>query len=569
MNANSILRWAAGANVALPTLTCPASDVLLELMGVSTDELVLLLKEHHLTQRFLLRVFYERPIWCGPQLLMYLAQENEQTQLHLQKQIDALNEIAAALCVAEGSDISSLVLIKGHSLFALSGQMHHQRHAGDLDVLAADADLLWDVLGELGFERKRHYTHEFGKAKRGEVVVDVHNFYPVPSYPCQNEKSSNSSLAANFTVPPHCQSAALTYKELRRYCFNGRTSRAQAILVPQPTALAFILVAHLFRNYVERPHFNSPNLGVRLGELTDVVELFHHPDFDNGLFLDLVERCQAHDAFAFVRLMAREHLGFLLLQQSQVEQEQQGSARTARPVEPPQLQQPQSPLSSFPESLFWGGWLAIDEVVHTLQMRDLATLLRQVGATSTVVSHTVFGEVDSATSKVTNNEATTLKPFLHKNESVPLRMGVCNDWESINLRISGLKKELLPCCLRLHLGSKNRITIDIGTALGWTTAQKDCVPELRDFCAVESCSSALDEFDVMLKIPLASLVFVGKHKLAMPLIIGLKTYTPLGRMMQDDSANVNYYGCYIYFDYYNTSESRCGIQTYSSLSNIV
>lgn len=548
---NSVLRWAAGANVASPSLTCSPSDLLLELMGVSIKELVELLREHRLTQRFLLRASHEQPAWCGPQLLLHLAKESEQTRLRLQKQIDALNEIAAVLRASEGGDSSSLILIKGYSLFALSGQMHHQRHAGDLDVLAADAELLWSVLGDLGFERKRHYTHEFGKAKRGEVVVDVHNFYPVPSYPhrpSQNEEGSNAALAASFTVLPHCQSTVLSYKELRRYCVTGRGAGAQTILVPQSAALAFILVAHLFRNYVERPHFNSPNLGVRLGELTDVVELFHHSDFDGTLFSSLVQQHQAHDAFAFVSLMAREHLGFLFPQQSQAGQEKQQLARQNHPL---QQQQSQSSLVALPENLFWGGWLATDEVAQTLQMRDLATLLCQIGVTSIVISCAVLGNDRKATLSAPESGATTLKPFLHKHESISLQVAGCSDSEMLVVRIGGLRQHLLPCSLRLYLGSKNRVTVHIDAESKWTTEQKDCVPELKDFCCVETRPNAPDVLEVELNIPLESLVFTGMHRLTVPVLIGLKTGTLLGQTAKDDAANVNYYGCNLCFDRYN------------------
>jgi hypothetical protein len=566
MTVNSILRWAAGANVGLPFLQGSSSDLLLELMGVSVRELTTLLQEHRLTQRFLHRVTYEQPAWCGPELIKYLTRENEQTQSRLSKQIGTLNEVIVALQTAEGNAMASLVLIKGYSLFALTGQPQHQRYAGDLDVFVEDAELLWQVLHHLGFEGKRHYTYEFGKARRNDVVVDVHNFYPVPSYPTPREH--RGKLPATFTESSHCQVTALPYSEVRKYSVPGRTALTQSVLIPQPSMMALVLTAHSFRNYVQRPHYNSANLGIRLGELSDIVELYHHPDFDKSLFAQLTQRYQAQDAWEFITLMARQHLGVPLGRLATTSTGWTTSGRREA-VEPSSELIDMEPggetgtgttgieLASFPENLFWGGWLVIDNLDDLLQPRSLCSLLRTIGVASIMVPcdesrkgnevNVPAGQDDLYLSK-----PTSLQPFLSKYNHSPLHISTRSHSGVVEIRVGGLGNRLFPILLRLHLGSQNYITVHFHSPSQWSVSQKDFVPELTDYYEMEI---EPDNLSVILRIPFESLVFTEQRQLTVPVLVGLKSSISLpSEPLEDDSDEpstiVSYYACNLCLDRY-------------------
>lgn len=133
--------------------------------------------------------------------------------------------------------------------------------------------LLHDLLCEHGYTKKDiRMPHEFAcMAKPGSMTVDIHNYFPVW------RMMEDSPFPAN---------AKLEYETLIKNSIAMSPANS-VVRVPNATVCAFLHICHAMHDLIEPP----VTLGlakIRLGELCEIVDFMTLPEFQPGLFNDLV-----------------------------------------------------------------------------------------------------------------------------------------------------------------------------------------------------------------------------------------------------------------------------------------
>jgi hypothetical protein len=313
----SILRWAAGAPVALPRLDGVNDRRALYLLGLDEERLLDLVREHRLAQRFLARVRQERPGWCTQPLLAGVARQCAEVEARVRGQMAALREISAAVA-ARGSPV---MVVKGCSTYALTGDVRTLRFSADLDLFYEDEAVLWDVLWRLGYTGERLDRHEFGVLHRGDIGVEIHRQFPVCSNP---PELAAADLAPERNpgvwrqpAPPrprgdtlpwvHHARRDIRYADLAETAVRGLTPDTADLWVPDVTMSTFVFCAHEFRDFIE-PSFKR-RVPVQLAVLADIFELARHPQFDRQRFMELVKRFDGQDTVGFVGCLLASFFG--------------------------------------------------------------------------------------------------------------------------------------------------------------------------------------------------------------------------------------------------------------------
>ena len=357
MNIADVLKWAAGSTRPLPQFDGMDEPRLLALLGVDETALLQQLLEHRLTQRFLWRYCVERPAWANAALLGRLSLAQGAAQGRLVRHIRAVAEIRAALPVRD----APLLTLKGATTFALGGDSRALRYSHDLDLCYDDLPLLWETLHSLGYQGKRHFTHEYGKLSRGEVTIDLHEYFPVFAYPAgliAHDFTQPASNSVTLCGPQRLEESRINYEDLRRNAVNGRALQTEALTVVNATLATLLLCAHAFKNYVVGPHYLSNNRATKLAELGEIADLTRFYEFDALEFQKLVRQYDARDAVEFCRHLLDSYM-----------------IPHAIPSEPCVSA---TGRMAFPESLIWGGWVVLDTEDERLMPRDRATTLQRL-----------------------------------------------------------------------------------------------------------------------------------------------------------------------------------------------
>jgi hypothetical protein len=349
MNERDILKWAAGGRKSLPDFDGVCEPRLLSLLGINESHLYELLIRHRLPQRFLMRYASEHSQWCGVDFLESLARFQQSAMAKLQRQLAVLEEIEAALPKRE----KPLILLKGISTVASLQSRRLLRASSDLDICYDDLDMLWDTLINLGFQGKRHFTYEFGKFKRQDITIDVHEYYPILSYPeyleavdiVGGDKLDFSKTSTILNGPMHPTVHALRYQDMCERITKIDLLGTKQIRILDLHALALLLCAHSFKNHVIAFHHLSEDRISRLGELADIAELSLDQRFDSIKFLEIVKQYQAGDAISFTAN---------LLDKFDIEHALPNPA----------------PRDTYPENFFWGGWAHLDSEEEFLVKRS-------------------------------------------------------------------------------------------------------------------------------------------------------------------------------------------------------
>ncbi len=304
MNEADILCWAAGAAVRLPDFRGVNDERILYLLGIDEDWLVELVGQHALAQRFARRYQREQPSWCTRRVAWRVARLCAATEARIRRQIAAFRELLAASPVGR-----SPLPIKGFTTYALTGSPNCLRFSEDLDLVSDDPEALLTPLRRLGYTFEPTGSHEWGTARRGEVVIEIHNYFPVWKYP---PSIAASDLRADrhpgtWRQPSgYVTERPIRHEHLLGSAIAGVTPDTGDFVIPGPAMAVLILCAHQFRNFVEPVR---RRLGTKLVELAEILELTRHPRFRKGDFLQLVEEFGAEDSIALVEALFQIYFG--------------------------------------------------------------------------------------------------------------------------------------------------------------------------------------------------------------------------------------------------------------------
>lgn len=273
-----ILRWAAGADVALPREPVPDERRLMELVVT-----------HRIGPRLLRRLKAQdaRPHWASEWVLAHLRGQNAKTVAQIELRFRALREICAAVPDAPP------LLLKGFAPYAATGDQKFLRPSGDLDLLAPAPEPFCEALRAVGYgvANAPAHAHEFATAGRSSIGIEIHRFFPVYSFPpgveiaeLEPHQSLNARIQT-FAAPPRRE---IYHGDLWPYVIVAQVPELLGLCVPDVTATAFILCAHEFRELIQSP-FELP-VPIRLALLADIHDLALHPAFDARRFLDLARQ---------------------------------------------------------------------------------------------------------------------------------------------------------------------------------------------------------------------------------------------------------------------------------------
>lgn len=335
-----ILKWAAGS-------PADVSDI----GGVDEDRLLSLVADHHLERRLLDRLRRDKPTWGRRSLLTRTWGQCQRAGDQMRRHTAALREITDACTEA---NLPPPIIIKGFSLYALTGDSGHLRYSADMDLFGEDPDQLTDTLRSLGYADMAVVSlapHEHAIVGRTGVKVEVHSHFPVQSYP--------ASITPSDYIPerhpglwwqpeyqnslPHTE---ITYQDLMNAAARGAAPEADGLMTLTPPMMVLILCAHMFRNIIEgrRP---------RLCELADIRDLVQHPAFDSRRFLGIVEKFRGRDAVRMTNHLGICCLGTPLLPQDTNKEEWNTEQRLLQALG------------------YWVGWHSFEEMLLPPEPGDL------------------------------------------------------------------------------------------------------------------------------------------------------------------------------------------------------
>ena len=352
MKTTDVLKWAAGAAAELSANST-----------VNESELLYLLGHHRLAGRFADRVRRERPAWCSRQLMIRAWQRHAQAKTQLTSQLQAVREVLAKL----GANSAPLVLLKGASAYALTGDERTIHFSSDLDVLYDDLERLRDALLELGYRPGPSQPevlgdYEFGQLYRGNVIFELHRYFPVWSYPAGVAEADlipahhPGVWRQNFGEHTHCE---IGYREVCEYSHGDALPQLGAARLASPELCALISCAHIVKNFMSSPAYTP--FPFFLGELADVFDLTQLADFDAETLRALTDKFHGHDAVQFCANLMQAYFGSNPL-----------AAASSRDWPHP---------DSFPRSLSLGCWASLyrdaDELLLPL---GIETIVERLGA---------------------------------------------------------------------------------------------------------------------------------------------------------------------------------------------
>lgn len=313
MKEADILLWAAGATKPIPRLDGVNDDRLLYLLGIDEAGLLESIQEHRLLHRFSDRAMRERLGWCTRPLMAQLWRLAAGVEARFAQQLAALREIREAM----PSDGPPVILVKGCSTYAVTGERRALRPSIDLDLFAEDPESLHTLLQRLGYSGERLTRHEFAIMQRGRVTIEIHRHFPVLSYPVgvagvdldpmrhpgiwRQPSPVRPRVTADGSPWLHRARRESGHADLAEFAVRGVTADTADLTVTDATMSAFILCAHAFRDWIEPPFRRA--VPIPLAVLADVSNLTVHPHFDRERFLQLVDRFAGHDSVQFVNTL--------------------------------------------------------------------------------------------------------------------------------------------------------------------------------------------------------------------------------------------------------------------------
>ncbi|MDX8050918.1 nucleotidyltransferase family protein [Lentzea sp. BCCO 10_0798] len=376
-----LLCWAAGR---------PGSPGVAE---VDAPSFLAALDAHRLDGRFLRRVAREDDHPFPPEVVAAVTDRHEQVRRRVAGQVRTAVEATGFT----GED-ERLVLLKGFSLYARTGDPLAMRRSGDVDVNASDLGGFVERALRSGFDRhgEPEVLDEYAVLVRPDgTEIEVHSYYPVTYLPTGPSPAEYDPLAHQGAWEQRSPFRVhqLLHADLLAHCTRPTVVPVGTLAVLDPEMLVLVYASHFFCDYVLN-FLPLPMATIRLDEVATIVDLTALPEFRPDVFRDLVERYDGHQVVALARTMARDLLG----------------------VDPfVDLWSADTP-SFLPRDLWWDGvdgfpvdlgWDAAETVVREVGMADL---LDRLGAGTVRVP---FGGAPARASALTGRPS-DLSRFVHR-----------------------------------------------------------------------------------------------------------------------------------------------------------
>jgi hypothetical protein len=278
---------------------------------VDEDALFAALDEHRLDGRFLRRVSTATAPAFSADLVTAVRDRHVQVTRRVDVQVDTARQLASDARAAASDD--ELLLLKGFSLYALTGDRLTMRRSGDLDVMAADLDGFvaralaagYQTLGEPDQLAEYAVLHH-----PDHGPVDLHSYFPVTHVPAGLPPSQYD---AGANTGRWQQSAPFLVHKLRHADLREHRSRSVApplepLAILGPEMLALVYASHFFADYIMNL-LPLPVATVRLDEVATIVDLTRLPSFRPHVLDALAEHYDGQHVLAMAARLARELLG--------------------------------------------------------------------------------------------------------------------------------------------------------------------------------------------------------------------------------------------------------------------
>lgn len=301
MNDTSVLReallWAAGN----PNATC-----LLEPRHY--DAFFEAAKMHRLSGR-LLRRLQRDGASVPPEFADHAQRLHILTETETAKRMRLAGRLAEAMR-ASGRD-ECLILLKGCTLYALTGDPLTNRLSGDLDVIVSDLDGLVAVATQIGLVLIRSLNHLAEYAvmySPDDGVLELHSRFDVTHIP---ETTTHDSIdpalhGGAWELSQHFRVDYLRHEDFTK--FLGESSVLPDGVRPlRPEMAALVSASHMFKNYLRFPD-PLPYATIPLDEIATFADFCALPSFDQERFDGLVAQRGGRTAVNFARALVTDLL---------------------------------------------------------------------------------------------------------------------------------------------------------------------------------------------------------------------------------------------------------------------
>ncbi|WP_240420360.1 nucleotidyltransferase family protein [Paenibacillus periandrae] len=397
-----IAKWAVGGTQDINEVNITDDDILFQV-----------LKEQRVIGRFLKRMKSDYPKKFSNELIEKLSNFQNDIEVRNRNFMKVLNELNEVI----DSRNSSYIVIKGFSYYALTGESQSIRYSTDIDLFCNEFQLLKAGLSSINFVDTNEFLspHEIGNMIRNNIVMDVHNYFPVLSYPkiVQQQKDylPDQFQGYWFQKNQELRVTKIYYNDLLENSTFGITVDTNNIKILEPCMLILILCAHIFKDYVWEPY--KVDL-LRLGELAEINDLCKHEKFDKNKLLELIEKYDAKVAVSFVRHLLIAFFECCNLPSFNFSEER--------------LEWVQFPQKMV--GIIWGPWVSLNNPYQLLD-RNIDAIVNHIGANEIITSSLNKKNIYSTYSKDKNKN---LARVIHWSKEIKkLEIEITIDWDSENI----------------------------------------------------------------------------------------------------------------------------------------
>lgn len=301
-----IIQWILGIKKSISETT---------LLSIDVEKLSAFLKEHKLTNRFFLQM---NKINEFSKYVIKFQNEWLKSKEKYERQLGAFRHINNKL-----NKEKPLILIKGFSAFAITGELELLKSSSDLDVFYFDENKLEIRLKEMnyvefGLPSEHEYLNLVKKEGNFFIIFDVHKYYPVYNYPEGLEKKDLelnrnsrdwkqyfSSCEAEIKVKKK-----IFYEDILKYSKKGITAETKEFFFPTVEMTIILLCCSMFKDFLYEP-YKFPN--IKLVDLATIRGLSMHKSYNHEKLINLIEEFEAFDAVSFINILLKEQYGEILI----------------------------------------------------------------------------------------------------------------------------------------------------------------------------------------------------------------------------------------------------------------
>ena len=295
-NALSALRWAAGFG-AEPSTAGP----------IDADELHRQALRHRMVGRLLERLEASTPNWANAEAISLLTATEQQHHDLYQDHHQEMRRLIASQVSADAPVIS----LKGPNVYALTGNPHHIREFGDLDLLPQDLVGFAAAAERIGYRYgKAPASYEYACLLRDGAKLEIHRWvnFEDPLVVPSEEHYQPGKHPGIWRQQNSAALGTLTYDQCIDYCTPGLLE-LPGIVVPAPALAALSYIGHAYQDYVNFYQYGGRGRPlIRIGEMREILDLLQAPDFDPDQFTRLASVGRAERTVAWYVWLLAAHL---------------------------------------------------------------------------------------------------------------------------------------------------------------------------------------------------------------------------------------------------------------------